>query len=145
MSQVVIVRWDAEKLLKRVPVVLANYGNKVTPLLQESIKAKIYDWPVFTRRQVGLYSGRDVEKGNRDIVDTGTLLRSQTAPQLTPNSITIRWTAPYSGDVLRGGFLVGTLRNAYIAPARDWITPVVKAESPLKFFAAEWRKIGGSP
>lgn len=143
MSSTRIVSWNADKLLKRVPVVLANYGNKVTPLLQESIKAKIYDWPVFTRRQVGLYSGRDVEKGNRDIVDTGTLLRSQTAPQLTENSLTIRWSAPYSGAVLQGGFLVGTLRNAYVAPERDWITPVLQAEPPMQFFAAEWRKIGG--
>ena len=139
-----IVRWDADKLLKRVPVILANYGNKITPLLQESIKEKNYDWPVFTRRKVGLYSGRDVPKGLRDIVDTGTLLRSQTAPQITSNSLTIRWAAPYSGDVLRGGFLVGNTRSAYIAPSRDWITPVLKAEAPLRFFASEWRKIGGS-
>jgi hypothetical protein len=39
--------------------------------------------------------------------------------------------------------LVGNLRNAYIAPGRDWITPVLAAQPPMEFFAAEWRKIGG--
>lgn len=140
-----IVRWNADNLLKRVPVILANYGNKVAPLLQESLKEKAYDWPVTTVRKVGLFSGKTVPAGRRDIVDTGKLLSSQSAPQITDDSLTIRWGAPYSGEVLRGGFLVGTLRNAYIAPARDWITPVLRAEPPLKFFAAQWRKIGGSP
>lgn len=143
MSSTRIVSWNADKLLKRIPVILANYGNKVTPLLQDSIKATIYEWPVSTRRKVGVYSGKFVPAGRRDIVDTGTLLRSQTAPQLTENSLTIRWTAPYSKEVLLGGFLVGTLRNNYVAPGRDWITPVLKAESPLRFFMEEWRKIGG--
>ena len=143
MSQTRTVRWNADKLLKRVPLILTNYGIKLTPLLQESIKAKIYDWPVPTRRSVGVYSGRFVPAGRRDIVDTGTLLRSQSAPQIEANSLTIRWSAPYSGDVLRGGFLVGNTRSAYIAPGRDWITPVLLAEPPLRFFASEWRKIGG--
>lgn len=143
MSQTRIVSWNADKFLKRVPVILANYGNKVTPMLQESIKAQLYDWPTPTRRKVGLYSGKFVPAGRRDIVDTGTLLRSQSAPQITENSLTIRWSAPYSGAVLQGGFLVGTLRNAYVAPGRDWITPVLQAEPPMQFFAAEWRKIGG--
>lgn len=140
MSRTRIVSWNADKLLKRVPVVLANYGNKITPLLQESIKAKIYDWPVATRRNVGLYSGKIVPAGPRDIVDTGKLLRSQSAPQLTSNSITIRWTAPYAKDVLTMNFVTYT---GEVAQARDWITPVLAAQPPMEFFAAEWRKIGG--
>jgi len=143
MSSVRITRWNADKLLQRIPVILANYGNKLTPLLQESIKATIYDWPVATRRKVGVYSGKFVPAGLRDIVDTGTLLRSQSAPQLTKNTLTIRWSAPYSGEVLRGDYMVGTNRDAYIAPERDWITPVLKAEEPMRFFVAEWRRIGG--
>jgi len=139
-----ITQWNADKFIKRVPLVLTNYGIKITPLLQESIKAKVYEWPVFTRRKVGLYSGRAVEPGRRDIVDTGVLLGSQSAPKIRPNSLTIVWQAPYSGAVLNGGFLVGTVRNAYIAPARDWITPVLIAEPPAQFFAREWRKIGGA-
>ena len=143
MTQTRIVRWNADKLLKRVPLILTNYGIKLTPLLQESIKAKIYDWPVPTRRSVGVYSGKFVPAGRRDIVDTVMLLNSQSAPRITENSLTISWSAPYSGAVLYGGFLVGTLRDAYIAPGRDWITPVVQAEPPLQFFIKEWRKIGG--
>lgn len=143
MTQTRIVRWNADKLLKRVPLILTNYGIKLTPLLQESIKAKIYDWPVPTRRSVGVYSGRFVPAGRRDIVDTGTLLNSQSAPRITQNSLTISWSARYSGAVLHGGFLVGTLRDAYIAPGRDWITPVLRAEPPVEFFINEWRKIGG--
>jgi len=111
MSSVRITRWNADKLLQRIPVILANYGNKLTPLLQESIKATIYDWPVATRRKVGVYSGKFVPAGLRDIVDTGTLLRSQSAPQLTKNTLTIRWSAPYSGEVLRGDYMVGTNRK----------------------------------
>lgn len=143
MSQTRVVSWNSDKLLRRVPVVLANYGNKIAPLLQDSIKAKVYDWPTATRRKVGLFSGKLVPVGTRDIVDTGTLLRSQSAPRITANSLSIRWDAPYSGEVLQGGFLVGTLRNAYIAPGRDWISPVLRAENPVGFFVKEWRKIGG--
>jgi hypothetical protein len=93
---------------------------------------------------VGLYSGKFVPRGRRDIVDTGDLLQSQSAPQITSNSLTITWRVPYSGDVLEGGFIVGTMMDAYIAPGRDWITPVLRAQDPTEFFVREWRKIGGA-
>lgn len=140
MTQVVVVRWDAEKLLKRVPEVLTRYGEKVSPMLQESIKSRVYPWPSPTRRQVGRFSGPFVPAGPRDIVDTGRLLDSQTAPVITPNSLTIKWTAPYSKEVLTRDFVTFT---GAIAQPRDWITPVIKAKPPLEFFAAEWRRIGG--
>lgn len=144
MSSVKITKWNADKLLKRVPFVLARYGTKVTPMLQEQIKAKVYQWDFPTTRKVGLYSGKYVPAGPRDIVDTGELLRSQSAPQITENSLTIRWGAPYSGEVLRGRYLIGTVRTFYVAPERDWITPVLKAEPPLQFFVNEWRKLSGA-
>jgi hypothetical protein len=134
-----VTQWNADKLLRRVPLILTNYGIKVTPLLQESIKAEVYEWPTTTRRKNGETVGSP-----RNIVDTGELLRSQSAPKVQDNRLTITWGAPYSGEVLRGGFLVGTLRNAYIAPGRDWITPVLRAEEPMRFFVKEWRKIGGA-
>lgn len=137
-----IVRWNADKLLQRVPKVLSSYGEKVSPMLQQAIKSRVYPWPSATRRQVGRFSGPFVPAGPRDIVDTGRLLDSQTPPTVTPNSLTIRWTAPYSKEVLTREFVTFT---GQIAEPRDWITPVLKAEPPLKFFAAEWRKIGGSP
>lgn len=134
-----VTQWNADKLLRRVPLILTNYGIKVTPLLQESIKAEVYEWPTTTRRKNGETVGSP-----RNIVDTGELLRSQSAPKVQENRLTITWGASYSGEVLRGGFLVGTLRNAYIAPGRDWITPVLRAEEPMRFFVQEWRKIGGA-
>jgi hypothetical protein len=142
-----IVKWNADKLIKRVPLVLTNYGIKVTPLLQESIKAKIYPWPTVTDqggRIVTLRNNGEEVTTPRNIVDTGTLLRSQSAPKITANSLRIIWGAPYSGEVLRGGYVVGRSNGNYIAPDRDWITPVLRTEPPLKFFAAEWRKIGGA-
>jgi hypothetical protein len=139
-----VTQWNADRLLQRVPRVLASYGVKITPLLQDSIKAKVYQWGVPTRRVVGLYSGKFVPRGRRDIVDTGDLLQSQSAPQITSNSLTITWRVPYSGDVLEGGFIVGTMMDAYIAPGRDWITPVLRAQDPTEFFVREWRKIGGA-
>ena len=102
-------------------------------------EAEVYDWPTATRRKSG-----ELVRSPRNIVDTGTLLRSQSAPRVQENRLTITWGAPYSGEVLRGGFLVGTLRDAYIAPGRDWITPVLRAEEPMRFFVQEWRKIGGA-
>lgn len=142
-----ITQWNADKLLHRVPLILTNYGIKVTPLLQESLKARVYEWPtrtdrgglIITRRN----NGEEVTTP-RNIVDTGGLLRSQSAPQITPNSLTITWGAPYSGEVLRGGFVVGRSNGSYIAPGRDWITPVLRAEEPMGFFVQEWRKIGGA-
>lgn len=141
MARVRITRWNADALLALVPQVLQAYGEKVTPQLQEAIKSKAYDYPSPTLRKVGVYSGRFVPAGKRDIVDTGTLLNSQTPPEVSGNVMRIRWTADYSGEVLRGGYLVGTLRNNYLAPPRDWITPVLAATPPEKFFAEEWRRL----
>jgi hypothetical protein len=142
-----ITQWNADKLLRRVPLILTNYGIKVTPLLQESITARIYEWPTRTDRGGLIISRRNNGEEvttPRNIVDTGTLLKSQSAPQITPNSLTITWGAPYSGEVLRGGFVVGRSNGSYIAPGRDWITPVLRAEEPMRFFVQEWRKIGGA-
>lgn len=134
--------WAGDALLDKIGVVLQAYGEKVSPQLQESIKSRAYDWPTPTLRKEGLYSGRFVPKGKRDIVDTGKLLQSQTAPQVADNVMTIRWTEPYSKAVLEGGFLIGTVRNAYIAPGRDWITPVLQYTPPARFFAEEWKRLG---
>lgn len=141
MAKVRFKSWNAQALLDLVPQVLEAYGEKVAPMLQEAIKSKAYEYPVPTMRKVGVYSGKFVPKGKRDIVDTGQLMRSQQEPQVAENILQIRWTAPYSGEVLRGGYLVGTVRSSYIAPPRDWITPVLEAQPPEKFFAEEWRRL----
>jgi len=141
MIQVSFKQWNADQLIARIPRILTEYGKVVTPILQESIKSKAYDYPVPTVRKVGLFSGKQVPSGLRDIVDTGQLLNSQTAPMVSDKELLISWTAPYSKQVLEGGYLVGTVRNAYMAPARNWITPVLKFKRPERFFAEEWRKL----
>lgn len=141
MAKVRITQWNAQALLDLVPQVLQAYGEKVAPMLQEQIKAKKYEYPVPTMRKVGVYSGKFVPKGKRDIVDTGALLKSQQAPQVSDSTLRIKWTEDYSGEVLRGGYLVGTVRVNYVAPPRDWITPVLEAVPPEKFFAEEWRRL----
>jgi hypothetical protein len=144
VAKVRITQWNADALLELVPQVLEAYGEKVAPMLQEQIKAKEYEYPVPTLRKVGVYSGRFVPKGKRDIVDTGALLKSQQAPQVEDNTLRIRWTADYAGEVLRGGYLVGTVRVNYMAEARDWITPVLEAAPPEQFFAEEWRRLANA-
>jgi len=141
VARVRITRWNAEALLGLVPQVLQAYGEKVAPQLQEAIKSKAYEYPSPTLRKVGVYSGRFVPAGKRDIVDTGLLMRSQTPPRVEGNTMRIRWTADYSGEVLRGGYLVGTVLSNYVAPERDWITPVLQATPPQKFFVDEWRRL----
>jgi hypothetical protein len=142
MATVRFTSWNASQIFLKVPAILASYGGAVAPMLQETIKSKAYDYPVTSVRKVGLYSGKIVPKGKRDIVDTGELLNSQTEPEIKGNKLTIKWTAPYSKAVLDGGYLVGTVRDWYEAPSRDWITPVLEAKPPGRFFVQEWQKLG---
>lgn len=104
--------------------------------------------------QKGSFFGRGVriEAGPRDIIDTGTLLRSQTEPQtqLTEAGaeLTIAWNAPYSGVVLRGGDYGeyvnpdGQLVNVGNKPGRDWITPTLRTVPVAKLFADAWKQAG---
>ena len=139
-----LTQWNAEKLLARSAQILEDYGPRISFQLQQEIAKDQFEWPVPTRRK----SGQFVPAGLRDIVDTGQLLNSQTPPQVTANGslsvLSIRWTAPYSGEVLRGGYLVGTVRNNYVAPGRDWITPALREQPFDKFFANRWRQLSGA-
>jgi hypothetical protein len=54
----------------------------------------------------------------------------------------IEWTAPYSKEVLEGGYLIGTMRNAYIAPERDWITPAIEKTDPFGYIWRRFLKLG---
>jgi hypothetical protein len=139
-----IVRWNADRILKRPARILVDYGPRIAFQTQQEISKDQFQWPVATRRK----NGRLVPAGLRDIVDTGTLLNSQTPPSVTSEEgrtvLQIRWTAPYSGEVLRGGYLVGTLRNNYVAPGRDWITPALREQPFLPFFAERWAQLGQS-
>lgn len=98
------------------------------------------------------FSGRGVliPAGPRDIVDTGTLLQSQTAPQVQNKSGTysmqIEWTAPYSGLVLKGGNF-GSYINVNgrevtpgIRPGRNWIQASFQAQPFLPFLVERWNR-----
>lgn len=141
-ARVVIKNWNADRLLRRVPQrILEDYGPRIAFQTQQEIATKQFDWPTPTVRK----NGQVIPVGLRDIVDTGELLESQTDPEISAQSgrisLRITWTAPYSGDVLRGGYLIGTVRNNYIAPSRDWITPALQAQPLKPFFVARWRQI----
>ena len=137
MARVRVTQWRAERIIAKVPRILNEYGPLLGFQLQEEISKDQYDWPVDTRRK----SGRLVKAGKRDIVDTGELLNSQTPAEVEGGTLTIRWGAPYSLEVLEGGDLVGTLRNYYVGPGRDWITPALREKPLLPFLVERWQQL----
>lgn len=143
MARLRITKWNADRILARAAQILDDYGPLISFQLQEEISKDQFDWPVPTRRK----SGQFVPAGLRDIVDTGELLNSQTPPEITSGAgyarLKIGWTAPYSGEVLRGGYLIGTVRNNYVAPGRNWITPALRNKPLLPFFTQRWKALAG--
>lgn len=142
MARFVVTEWKAEKLVRRPARILVEFGPRMAFQTQQEISKDQFRWPVATRRK----NGRLVPAGLRDIVDTGTLLNSQTPPEVTTqngrSTLRIRWEAPYSGEVLRGGYLIGTVRNNYVAPERDWIKKAFRAQPFLPFFRERWAQLG---
>lgn len=185
-----IVKWNAQKLVARVPKVMAAYGEVIGPELEKQLATVQFDWPNPTLRFTSLFMGgspqrnrsgalsppttkagarntrqfkRDAQSGSpsrgviisegpRDAVDTGVLLRSQTPARVVVNngiaSLSIRWNAPYSGVVLRGGNygsyvnVNGKVVNVGYKPGRDWITPALVAQPFAPFFKQRWRALG---
>lgn len=131
-----ITEWNAPRIIAKVPRILREYGQVLGPQLQEEIRTKQFDYPVFTLRK----SGERVNKGLRNIVDTGELLNSQSPPSVTANTLVISWGADYSKEVLEGGYLVGTVRVNYVAPPRDWITPALRHKPLLPFLVERWQQ-----
>ena len=134
-----ITRWRADRILAKGPRILNEYGPVIGFQLQQEISKEQFDWPVPTLRK----SGQFVARGLRDIVDTGRLLNSQTTPEVSGTTLRIAWGAPYSKAVLEGGYLVGTVRNSYIAPGRDWITPALRERPLLPFLVERWQALAG--
>jgi len=139
-----ITQWRAPEILAKVPRIVDEYGPVIGAQLMAEISKKQFDWPVPTVRKMQPF----VPAGLRNIIDTAELFNSQTPAQVTsaPGATTLRiaWRAPYSKEVLEGGFLVGTVRNAYIAPERDWITPALENQPPLQFFKRKWQESAGA-
>lgn len=89
--------------------------------------------------------GRGIFVGTpRDIVDTGRLLASQTDPIVDGNSVVIRWNAPYSGLILKGGQFKpyvnprGETVDPGNKPGRDWIAATFAAKPVLPLFVRYW-------
>lgn len=141
-----ITRWRGDRILAKVPRILNEYGPRIGFQLQQEISKEQYEWRTKTK-QGGLIvtdrkNGQSVTTP-RDIVDTGTLLNSQTPAQVSGNRLRIVWTAPYSRTVLEGQYLVKRFNGTYIAPGRDWITPALKEEPLLPFLVERWQKLAG--
>lgn len=163
MAQVTftVTEWNAEKILGRSTQILEDFAPIIAAEARAQLEAVQYRWDRGTlrfrsigglgqRRKDG--KGVYVPAGLRDILDTGNLRDSQQAPQISGNSLSITWTAPYSGVVLRGGDY-GRYTNPLgvkypndrypdrVRPGRDWITPAFEAQPPLQFFVKRWREL----
>jgi hypothetical protein len=57
------------------------------------------------------------------------------------NTLTIRWTAPYSGEVLREGYVHKRTNGSYIDPGRDCITPALRENPLLPFLVERWQQL----
>lgn len=156
------VEWKPERILDRVVDTLEQAGPVYTEATILQMSNPIWGWSWDTRRRVSLLMGGTrqqgrpgvvVRAGRRDIVDTGRLLDSITAPKVVreKDSVTlqIEWKAPYSGRVLIGGDY-GTYTppgqkdsvSMPRRPARNWIEAAIQSKPPLEVFSNIWR--GGS-
>ena len=138
----VTINLNTAKIQNRIDQVLEAYGPVIGFQLQQEISKDQFEYtddegkPVITRRKTGRTVGSP-----RDIVDTGELLNSQTEPQVGSGVLTIKWLARYSKAVLEGNYLVGTVRNSYLAKPRDWITPALKNQPFLPYFVQTWKRL----
>lgn len=136
-----LLRWRGKQIAARPRQILGDYGPLISFQLQEEIATEQFNYPVPTVRK----NGNLIPAGKRDIIDTGLFLNSQTNPEITSGRgysiLNVKWTAPYSGAILQGGYLVGTVRNNYIAPPRDWITPALRKRPLLPYFATRWKAL----
>ena len=129
---------QVDRLLREVPrQALERVGAELGPALDEAVQAEVYDWPRETIRYGGGFTR--VVGSPRDIVDSGQLLRSRTPPEVTSGEgnalLQIRWTASYSGAVLRG---------EPGKPGRDWIGRALRETPVPETFAQAYRALAGT-
>jgi hypothetical protein len=155
-----LTKWNAEKLLARSTQILEDFAPIIATEAKTQITTVKWNWPNSTLRFRSLFQGgRTVKtkygtgvvipKGQRDIVDTGFLLSSQQAPQVSGNSLSIVWTAPYAGEVLRGQYpdpYFSPISRELVGPAgpkppRNWIEGAFQAQPPRRFFVARWKEL----
>lgn len=158
---IVFTEWKPDRIFDRVADTLQEAGPVYTEATLLQMSNPIWNWQWDTRRRVSLLMGGEtqngvpgvvVRAGRRDIVDTGFLLDSITAPRVerTPDSIKlmIEWKAPYSGRVLAGGDYgsytpPGQADKVDLPgrPARNWIQAAYESRPPLQVFTNIWKGI----
>jgi len=146
-SKLRVTSWRAPELVARVSQVLEDFGPQVAFQAEQEVAKDQYNWPVATLRK----NNQLVPAGKRDIVDTGTLLNSATAPEVFRGAnsalLQIAWTAPYAYEVLKGGYVIGTRKGSYVAKERDWIAKTYAQLAPggerpfLPFLVQRWNQL----
>jgi hypothetical protein len=159
---VTFIEWKPERILDKVADTLEQAGPVYAQATILQMSNPVWNWNWDTRRRVSLLMGGErqqgqrgvvVRAGRRDIVDTGRLLDSMTAPKVVREqgaiTLQIEWKAPYSGRVLAGGdygtYTPPGQRDAVSMPnrpARNWIEAAFQSQPPLDVFSNIWR--GGS-
>jgi hypothetical protein len=126
----------SDDLIRRLPKILSDYGAVLDKALKSEVQRVQYPWPGVTVRRNG-----ETVSSPRDIVDTGAFLRSQRRRRISVTTIRFEWGG--SGGVTYAGFIYqGIPAKNY--PARDWITPALKAEPIAPFFAREWARLAAA-
>jgi len=149
-----VTEWNAERLLARTTQILEDFAPIIAEETRRQIALVQYQWDRGTLRFKSIGGlGRQVAKGVyvapglRDILDTGRLRDSQQAPQVKANRLSITWSAPYSGVVLRGGdygsYVNPAGKNVTVGtrPGRDWITPALQVQPFGPFFVRRWNEL----
>jgi hypothetical protein len=158
-----IREWNADKLLARSTQILEDFAPGIAEEARRQIITQKWVWPNPTLRFRSLYQGGrtvqtkygtgvQIPEGKRDIVDTGFLLSSQTAPLVKNGSLSIEWTAPYSGAVLRGSYpdpYFSPITRKQVAapgdkPPRNWIQAAYREQPLLPFFVQRWNELSGA-
>ncbi len=135
-TRLTLRNFDPDALIRRLPKIVSDYGAVLDARLREEIRSVQYPWPGVTQRRNGETVGSP-----RDIVDTGAFLRSQRRRRINLTTIRFEWGG--SGGVTYAGYIFqGIPSKAY--PARDWITPALKAEPIGPFFQREWARLAAA-
>lgn len=151
--KVTITQWNGDRIQRRAGQILRDFAPQVAFQAEQEIAKRQYIWPVDTQRK----NKEFVQAGLRNIIDTAQLINSATPPTVnsagTVKTLEIEWTAPYSGAVLMGGYIIGDMwRGGYEAPARDWIGNTFTQLKPggerpfLPYLVQRWNALaGGGP
>ena len=127
------VRLDFRELDRKADAALKTVAGRVGTRTQVLMRARVWTWPNTTERANGTQAGT-----LRDIVDTGTLARSQSEPRPNgPLNYTITWDADYAAAVFLGAVF---RKRAYSMPARNAPLMALRSLNLPAQFAQAWRQ-----